>query len=192
MNAAFCNHKLRIMKILPLLIFIFFTQHTVSQDLFRGENLLVKSPSSEVYKAYYKEKGGLKSTTWASIESSTKDTFTVNILSGSHSDLDRFRGIQDKPGKEACSKFDSKDIDDIDRNGYKSMFWETTCTLDGVFVQILQLAISGNDSLYHIRKLWHIPVDNIVYSEWKEHMNQISVCDTRRKKKKNHPCPSGK
>ena len=53
------------------------------------------------------------------------------------------------------------------------MFWETTCTLDGVFGQILQLAISGNDSLYHIRKLWHIPVDNIVYSAWKEHMNQI-------------------
>ena len=65
------------MKILPLLIFIFFTEHTASQDLFRGENLLVKPPSSEVYKAYYKEKGGLKSTTWASIESSTKDTLQL-------------------------------------------------------------------------------------------------------------------
>ena len=40
MNAAFCNHKLRSMKILPLLIFIFFTRHTVSHRSFSWSKLI--------------------------------------------------------------------------------------------------------------------------------------------------------
>jgi hypothetical protein len=180
------------MKNFYLFAFIFFTQFALSNELFKGENLLVEPPSTEIYKAYYKEKNGLKSTTWASIELITKDTFTVNILSGSYSDLNRFRNIQDKPGKKACSKFDSKDIDKFDRNGYQSLFWETTCILNGTPIQALQLAISGNDSLYHIRKLWQFQVSDSDYSDWKEQMIQISVCDTRKKRKMKHPCPSFK
>ena len=86
----------------------------------------------------------------------------------------------------------AKDIDKFDRNGYQSLFWETTCILNGTPIQVLQLAISGNDSLYHIRKLWQFKVSDSDYSDWKEQMIQISVCDTRKKHKMKHPCPSFK
>ena len=62
----------------------------LSQELFRGENLLVKPPKDSEYKGYHKESGGLKSTTWISNENGTKDTFTVNILSGNRLDLEQF------------------------------------------------------------------------------------------------------
>ena len=104
----------------------------LSQELFRGENLLVKPPDSE-YKGYHKESGGLKSITWISNENGTKDTFTVNILSGNRLELEQFRDIQDKPVREACSKFDSSDITESVRNGYKSLFWKTYCNLDNAF-----------------------------------------------------------
>ena len=115
-----------------ILIFLFglSSDFLLSQELFRGENLLVKPPKISEYKGFHKESGGLKSTTWISNENSTKDTFTVNILSGNRLDLERFRDIQDKPGREACSKFSSVDINDLERNGYKSLFWETSCTMN--------------------------------------------------------------
>ena len=161
----------------------------LSQELFRGENLLVKPPKDSEYKGYHKESGGLKSTTWISNENGTKDTFTVNILSGNRLDLEQFRDIQDKPGREACSKFDSSDINESVRNGYKSLFWETYCNLDDASIRIIQLAIRGRDSLYHLRKLWHVPVEPDIYLLWQKKMEKISVCDTRWNRKKKHPCP---
>jgi len=161
----------------------------LSQELFRGENLLVKPPKTSEYKGFHKESGGLKSTTWISNENSTKDTFTVNILSGNRLDLERFRDIQDQPGREACSEFSSLDINDLERNGYKSLFWETSCTLNDTSIRIIQLAILGRDSLYHLRKLWRIPVEADIYSSWRKKMEEISVCDTRWNRKKKHPCP---
>lgn len=121
-----------------------------SKELFRGENLLVKPPNNIDYKGYHKESGGLESTTWISNENGTKDTFTVNILSGNRLDLGQFRDIQDKPGREACSEFSSVDINDLERNGYKSLFWETSCTLNNTSIRTIQLAILGRDSLYHL------------------------------------------
>ena len=124
-----------------------------SKELWRGENLLVKSPNNIDYKGYHKESGGLESTTWISNENGTKDTFTVNILSENRLDLGQFRDIQDKPGREACSEFNSSDINESERNGYKSLFWQTSCNLDDASIRIIQLATRGRDSLYHLRKL---------------------------------------
>jgi len=165
------------------------SESLLSQELFRGENLLVKPPKDSEYKGYHKESGGLKSTTWISNENGTRDTFTVNILSGNRLDLEQFRDIQDKPGKEACSEFSSLNINDSERNGYKSLLWETTCTLNDTPIQIIHLALLGRDSLYHARKLWRIPVEPDIYSRWQKEMEKISVCDTRWNRKKKHPCP---
>ena len=161
----------------------------LSQELFRGENLLVKPPDNSDYKGYHKESGGLKSTTWISNENGTKDSFTDSILSENRLDLGQFRDIQDKPGREACSEFNSLDINESERNGYKSLFWETSCNLDDASIRIIQLAIRGRDSLYHLRKLWHVPVEPDIYLLWQKKMEEISVCDTRWNRKKKHPCP---
>ena len=113
----------------------------------------------------------------------------MNILSGNRLDLGQFRDIQDKPGREACSEFNSLDINESERNGYKSLFWETSCNLDDASIRIIQLAIRGRDSLYHLRKLRHVPVEPDIYSLWQKKMEKISVCDTRWNRKKKHPCP---
>ena len=59
-----------------ILIFLFglSSDFLLSQELFRGENLLVKPPKISEYKGFHKESGGLKSTTWISNENGTKDT----------------------------------------------------------------------------------------------------------------------
>ena len=113
----------------------------------------------------------------------------MNILSGNRLDLERFRDIQDKPGRESCSEFSSVDINDLERNGYKSLFWETSCTLNDTSIRVLQLAILGRDSLYHLRKLWRIPVESDIYSRWQKKWRKYRSAILDGIEKKKHPCP---
>jgi hypothetical protein len=159
-----------------------------SGDWFEGENLLTQPPDDEHYEAYVKKEPGWLSQMWQSRNYGGGDNYVVNIVSGHRSNLGKFRGSQDRPGKESCDSFTSSLIDDSERNDYKSVFWETTCVVRGTTIRSIQLAIAGRDSLYHVRKLWKIPVTNEDIGSWKDSIGEISLCDTRRKK---NSCPEG-
>ena len=160
----------------------------LGSDWFDGENLLVEPPDAELYDTYTKNEPGWQSTLWQSKAQGGDDTYVVNVVSGKPGSLSKFRKIQDKSGIEACSEFESEVIDDSKRNGYKSVLWHTTCKFQGTVISSIQLAIGGRDSLYHVRKLWKIPVSDSEFQEWKGVISQISVCDTRNDKKS---CPEG-
>jgi hypothetical protein len=160
----------------------------LASDWFKGENLLTNPiPFSEEYELYSKEESGWISRLWKNKENDG-DTYVVNIVEDRRPNLTKFRDSQDAPGKKACSSFSSAVINDDERNGYESVFWETNCMINDVQITSLQLAIAGRDSLYHVRKLWKSSVENDVKENWKDEISQISLCDTRKKK---HPCPEG-
>ena len=173
---------------IPFVLLIVFPALALSSEWFEGENILTNPiPFSEDYELYSKEEPGWVSRLWKNKENDG-DTYVVNIVEGRAPNLAKFRDSQDAPGKGACSSFSSVVLSDDDRNGYKSVFWETNCIMDDVEITSLQLAIGGRDSLYHVRKLWKTPVENGVKENWRSEISQISLCDTRKKKQ---PCPEG-
>lgn len=173
---------------IPISFFLFLPVLALASEWFKGENLLTNPiPFSEDYELYSKEEPGWVSRLWKS-KDDDGDTYVVNIVEGRRPNLTKFRDSQDAPGKKACSAFSSVVINNDDRNGYESVFWETSCNVNDVQITSLQLAISGRDSLYHVRKLWKTPVENGVKENWRDEISQISLCDTRKKK---HPCPEG-
>lgn len=153
-----------------------------------GENLLVEPPRKEKYDMYVKSQEGWDSTLWQSKISGAADTFTVNVFRGMEMKPREYREIQDKPGREACQEFETTVTDDSIANGYSSLFWQTACEIDGVEINILQRAIAGKDSFYHVRKSWKSPVSEQDMEYWKGHIGSVTVCDTRGE---NSPCPSG-
>ena len=161
----------------------------LSGESFEGENLLIEPPDSETYETYVKNEPGWASTMWVDVETKGGDTITVYILSKYRDDLTGFRQSQDQPGQDSCDRFDSRSLDDTDRNGYKSVFWATECQLGDTAIKSIQLAIQGRDSFYHVRKLWKREVSESEYAEWNQKLAATSLCDARRKKK--HPCPDG-
>lgn len=157
-------------------------------EWFKGENLLTTPlPNEEQYEAYVKEEKGWVSRLWKNKERDG-DTYTVNIVSQKRTNLKKFQKSQDDPGRSACSNFTSDVIDEEKRNGYKSVLWMTFCEIGEKKVQSIQLGIAGRDSLYHVRKLWKVPVSDQDKLEWQESIQKISLCDTRKKK---NPCPKG-
>ena len=152
-----------------------------------GESLVVEPPlNNSSYAPYTKTEQGWKSSLWQSKTHGGGDSFVVNVINLGEGDVDEFRLSQDFPGKKSCNIFESDTISTKDRNGYKSLFWETNCDLGNLKVKTLQIVIIGNDKLYHIRKLWKRPVSNEEYQNWKNHIDKASVCDTRK-----NSCPKG-
>ncbi len=171
-----------------LLIFIALPLSSYGADWFEGENLLVEPPDSELYDTYVKNESGWKSTMWQSKSEGSSDTYVVNIVSGRPSKFGTFRKSQDQPGRASCDDFTSEEISDSKINGYKAIFWSTSCSIQGVKIHSIQLAIAGRDNLYHVRKLWKIAVAQEELVEWQGKMSGISLCDTRQEDK---PCPDG-
>ena len=90
---------------------------------------------------------------------------------GNRLDLEQFRDIQDKPGREACSKFDSSDINESVRNGYKSLFWETTSNNTTGYSRAVCIICESYG-------MFQYPI-----SIGQKEMEKIFVCDTRWKEK---------
>lgn len=160
-----------------------------ASEWFEGENLLTQPiPLENNYQAYTKKEDGWKSFLWLNKVSSGGDSYEVNIVAEKTANLEAFQESMDNPGREACKNFSSLVIDDSNRNGYHSIMWETECVVGGTHVHTIQLGISGNDSLYFLRKLWKVPVRDDEIALWKKTLSKVSLCDTRTSE---HPCPEG-
>jgi hypothetical protein len=176
-------------KLLTGVVTLIVSSQAISSEWFHGENLLTQPiPNEDGYTKFEKNEPGWKSLLWNSNKNSGKDTYVVNIVTEKLANLEEFRSSQDNPGKRACNSFSSTVLDGSDRNGYSSLLWETVCQINGTEIRSIQLGISGNDSLYHLRKLWKTAVSEEDASLWKSNLNDVSLCDTRSQE---HPCPAG-
>ncbi len=156
----------------------------------RGENLITPHELNEdQWDVLTKTEGSFRSVMWRSKEKGVEDMYVVSVHGGSRSKLKRLRELQDSPGKKSCESFQSIDLDPIPNKNYESVMWRTVCENAGGFkAQILQLAIRGKDSVYHLQKIWRGEIAESDLSDWIVTLRKVYVCDTRKRKK---ACPSG-
>ncbi len=178
------------MKLVILILLIGIFTNVYSSEFYEGENLIVPYElSSEKWEILTKKEGKFRSMLWRSKESGMRDAYAVNIRYGSNKKPSKMRKEQDKPGKKACKSFESIELDPIDNQNYKSLLWRTVCLKeDNSKAQILNLAIKGKDSTYHLLKIWQKNVSATELNKWVDKFRTVYVCDTRIEDKH---CPSG-
>jgi hypothetical protein len=173
-----------------LLLFLpLFALSPVRAAWIPGENLLTPVPPSKDWEVSEKKEGDFRSRLWQKKGEGIKDSYIVSIISGFNKKLPEFRDEQDNPGKKNCETFDSEVLDDSETNGYSRLMWRTRCGgKSGFTASILQVAIQGHDSFYHVQKIWRGEVPEKEMAFWREQLSSTSVCDTRGPK---NPCPEG-
>ena len=88
-------------------------------------------------------------------------------------------------GKKNCDKhFVSQDITSAMQGGYPQLTWFTECkTSGGFYSKSIQKVIVGKDSRYEIKKIFYQPPNLKRWQLWLDYLSEISVCDSRDKKK---------
>jgi hypothetical protein len=162
----------------------------LAQAWFPGENLLTPfMPASEEWEAFEKNEEGFQSRLWQRKGAGLSDSYAISVFSGVEKKLSEFRESQDAPGEKHCKTFKSDVLDESPTNGYSRLMWRTRCAgKDGFVASILQVAVQGRDSFYHVQKIWRADVAEQELALWRERLSAISVCDTR---DPNRPCPEG-
>jgi hypothetical protein len=163
-----------------------FSFRAVGQ-LHDGENLLQPLPLPEgVWLAKQSIQGKSEIVDWTKKE--TDDRARTVILRGQGGyPASRFREINYKGGRESCANFNGRVIDDSPINGFDRSLWVGDCTqADGSTVTALWVFISGKDSSYFLFRQWHGVPDAAAMDQWVNYFKQISVCDTRLRRKA--PC----
>jgi hypothetical protein len=178
------------MKNIGIILLAALSLQVSADEFYKGENLITPYElDGSKWEVLKKEEGSLKSMMWRSKEKGMADAYVVNIQNGNKSKLKRVRKIQDDPGRKACGSFESIDLEAIPNKNYKSQMWRTVCVNgDNFKAQILQLAIKGKDSVYHLQKIWRGSTSDTEINEWIDTFKKVYVCDTRVKGKE---CPVG-
>ena len=117
------------------------------------------------------------------------DAYSIAIVSQGDLSPFEWQEIVDKPGRESCDSFQRVPLERSEQDGLPSVFWRTECYKGDVLeAQIIQLVIAGNDSLYHVQKIWRGRVSSTDRDEWIARLATVYVCDTRPGKR---ACPKG-
>jgi len=161
-----------------------------ASDFSVGENLLTKFiPSSSEWEAFEKKGSSSYSRMWQKKDVGFGDSYAVTTFSDKAITLTEFREYQDAPGRKGCDKFETTTIKESSSVPYPSVLWITSCSNSGkVFARMVQMAIRGKDSLYHLQKIWRSDAPAELVVEWQERISSASVCDTRSVES---PCPEG-
>lgn len=178
------------MRLILLFLAAMLPAAAMSSDFVEGENLITPYKlDAGKWDVLQKNEPGLKSMMWRSKDKGMGDAYVVNIYSGSIEALGYIREVQDAPGKERCGSFQSIDLKPIPNQSYESILWRTVCSTGENFkAQILQLVIKGNDSVYHLQKIWRGDVSESEMNEWINTFTKVYLCDTRKPEK---ACPAG-
>ena len=150
-------------------------------QVFNGENLITPySGFLTGWQLSIENKEHYHSRMWQHPESGFKDSYVVSVTPREKISILHFKKIINKPGFDSCASFTSQTINVNTKPHYPQTLWQTQCLRkDNSEAKILHLLIQGNDSLYHIQKIWqgeHPPKE---ISLWQSRFKQIYVCDTR-------------
>ena len=180
------------MIIRPLLIaFVVVASAATSRavDLHEGENIIAAFvPSADEWAEA--QNPALPGTVLWTNKTNASHQYAATVRRGFRTELATFRDVRDAPGKERCDTFTSTTIDEAPANGYPRLIWRSLCERgDGAESAILHFALQGNDSFYHIMKIWRLGVTDPDVMLWTARFKRYVVCDTR--KPEDHPCPEG-
>jgi hypothetical protein len=161
-----------------------------TSEFYTGENLLQPMPLPEdSWTAYEKQEGNVYSRIWS--KNDDKDQMKTDVFRNTKSrDIGREKEIDDKVGSEKCDNFSSSEINKDKESKYNSLTWFSSCkTKSGIEISVLHKAISGNDSFYHLRRIWKAGYSKDALATWTNYFATVAVCDTRTDSSES--CPDG-
>ena len=158
-------------------------------QVFSGENLITPySGFLAGWQVHVENKPHYHSRMWQHPELGFKDAYVVSVTPREQNALSHFRAVIDQPGIQSCENFTSSTIDSKHPADYPAEFWQTNCLRkDTSEAIILHLLLRGNDSLYHVQKIWQGTFASAELDAWISRFQQIYICDTRSQKS---PCPA--
>ncbi len=155
---------------------------SLSSPAHEGENLVTPYHRAlNTWNTYVKHDEFKISHLWHHPDRGIADTYIVNVSTVPEQEIDQFRDSADQRGRDRCDRFRSVNLAYSSVNRYPGVFWRTQCeNLNGRNVQVLNLAIKGSDSFYHVQKIWRYDIEERELDQWIERVQQTFVCDTRR------------
>ncbi|HLQ27414.1 MAG TPA: hypothetical protein VK138_16240 [Acidiferrobacterales bacterium] len=168
--------------------------HANADDWHEGENLLQPLPipgEDWKLKRMTNDKAKMEMARWSKSSGNGSETLQVIIAHDQHNgNVEILQEDEDEEGKGFCSSFSSDILDKGSENTYKTITWKTKCKLraENSEVVILHKAISGEDSLYNIQKIWRDSFTEENSRIWVDYVKRIKLCNTRGTQ---HPCPEG-
>lgn len=153
-------------------------------QVFQGENLITPySGFLAGWKVFVENKAHYHSRMWQHPKLGFKNTYVVSVTPAEKISLAHFRRIIDKPGIDSCVKFTSTTINSNASTEHPTEIWQTDCLRkDENNAKILHLLIMGNESLYHVQKIWQVEYTSNEVNTWVDRFKQIYICDTRSQK----------
>jgi len=162
---------------------------TAHGELFPGENLLQLMPMpQEPWTAYEKSENRVYQRLW--VRNKNQDQVQTHVFQGDrHRSIKREHELEITVGNRNCASFDSRGEVEKAENGYPSLTWITSCvTPRGTNIVVLHKAISGNDSFYHLRRIWRGSLTDDDLTAWMKYFATVYACDTR---SEDQACPDG-
>jgi hypothetical protein len=170
--------KICILALLPILF------SCASNQAYRGEKLLQPMLlPEEGWSVYSNKEGNVGEMVW--LKNDGKEQMeTVVYLGQKGRDTRQEKELDDKVGSELCKSFESSIISDNSTNGYSSLTWKSSCKLsEEQTIVVLHKAISGDDSFYHLRRIWKSGFSQELVQPWVNYFDKVYICDTRYKDK---------
>lgn len=149
--------------------------------VFKGENLITPySGFLSGWRVLVENKENYHSRMWQHPVDGFNDAYVVSVSTPERKVLSQIRSIIDMPGYNSCVKFSTLTLQSTSNSSYPSELWQTHCKKkDGGEAKILHLILQGQDSFYHIQKIWQGNVVTQEIAEWQERFQQIYLCDSR-------------
>lgn len=168
------------MRIMSCVLLVSWLSGCASQNTpYQGENLVV--PSIQLLKSwqlFQKEDHTYRSNMWQKKGQRWADTFAVSIYYQQQEDLVQKRIELDAPGKMHCQEFQSIDMPHPKTQDVSVKYWQTRCQVNGKMIaRMIHLMMQGQESFYHIQKVWAFDVDESEFLFWKQQMDDTFLCD---------------
>ncbi|GAC15747.1 hypothetical protein [Aliiglaciecola lipolytica] len=158
------------------------------KNVYQGEHLVVPSIAElKSWQLFHKEDKTYRSDMWQKRGERWADTFAVSIYYHQIADLTQKRLQMDEPGKSHCQEFQSIDMSHPKMSGQGVNFWQTRCFVgEREVARMLHLMMQGQESFYHIQKVWAFEVEESTFEQWKQRMEDTFLCDMGAQ---NNTCP---
>ncbi|MFA3793016.1 hypothetical protein AB6T38_18055 [Aliiglaciecola sp. SL4] len=177
------------MRVIFAVIFSYLLSACASQNTpYQGENLVI--PSIQVLKSwqlFQKQDDTYRSNMWQKKGQRWADTFAVSIYAQHQENLQQKRTELDAPGKSHCQAFQSIDMQHPKIQNVAYEYWQTRCEMNGkVVARMIHLMMQGQESFYHIQKVWAFDAQEPQFLYWKEQIDDTFLCNLGAS---NHTCP---
>ncbi|UUO22224.1 hypothetical protein FGD67_02670 [Colwellia sp. M166] len=147
----------------------------------KGENLI--APHAKLLAGWHitiENKENYHTSIWQHPTDGLKDAYMVSVTLPAQKDIRYFRQVIDQPGYSSCIKFTTLTVLSSPSSVYPSEIWQTHCQKkNGNEAKILHLMLQGQDSFYHIQKIWQDSFNAQEIIAWQNRFKGMYLCDSR-------------